>query len=160
MLHTRKQTEFFGIALNNLPSYQLINESGISVPISEHGLHDLIKKMENYEGCRFQYVELVFLNDKEMLQMNRKFLSHNYLTDILTFPYHEMHSELLEGSLFCCVQQIQRQSAYYQVSFESELTRVVIHGLLHLIGYDDNNSTNRQSMHKLENKYLSILSGL
>lgn len=136
-------------------SFQVFNESGMEVFFDETDLVRLISVLDIGEKRNFELVEVVFTDDDAILKINREYLDHDYVTDIVTFPYHD-DGEGIEGTLYCCTPQIKRQSNEFDVSFEREILRVVVHGLLHLIGYDDGTGQERQQMHQLENKYMTI----
>lgn len=137
-------------------SYQVFNENETEVPFNTERLGEIIKLLEGHETCRFIMVEVVFVGKEEILRINREYLGHDYYTDIITFPYEEDASKI-EATLYCCASQIKRQSTEHHVTFENEVLRVVIHGLLHLAGYDDRTERSRMSMHELENKYINRL---
>ncbi len=134
---------------------EIFNETAEQVPLSREDLSRLTDLIRIHEQRNFLTLEVVFVNDSEILEMNRKYLGHDYVTDIITFPYHE-NEEPVEGTLFCCLTQISRQSRELNTEFGMELLRVVIHGLLHLVGYDDETEQQRNRMHSLENKYITL----
>lgn len=136
----------------------VFNESGTEVPFDDHNLKKVIAHIEERESCRFRFIEVAFVNRKKILEINRKYLDHNEITDIITFPYEEDIS-LLEGTLYCCAEQIKKQSREYDTSFENEILRVVIHGLLHLAGYDDSTDAEREKMRNLETTYMTLYLG-
>ncbi len=146
----------FQVLLTASVTYRIYNESGIEVPFDKEKLICIIRNIETYENCRYQDIEVVFVGDEQIRQWNQIWLGHDYVTDIITFPYHE-NSSLPEGTLCCCATQILRQSEEYHTGFETELLRVIIHGLLHLAGYDDRTEMQRRKMHLLENKYITTL---
>ncbi len=141
--------------MNDKSSYQIFNESGVSVPVDKAGLKTVIGHLEEGESCRFHLVEVVYVDNDEILRINNTYLGHDYVTDIITFPYEESN-EQIEGTLFCCATQIRQQSIEYGVTYENETLRVLIHGLLHLVGYDDQNEADRTTMRNRENKYLRL----
>lgn len=141
--------------IENEMSYEIFNETEESVPFTRTQLSAIIGHLEQNESCVFGTVEVVFVGDESIQQLNLEYLGHDYVTDIITFPYHEDKLSI-EGTLFCCIPQIRRQSAEYETSFESETLRIVIHGLLHLIGYEDQSDQQQSIMTALENKYISI----
>lgn len=136
----------------------VFNESGTDVPFDDHNLKKVIAHIEDWEPCHFQYIEVVFVNSEKILEINKKYLGHNQITDIITFPYEEDFS-LPEGTLYCCAEQIKEQSREYDTSFGNEILRVVIHGLLHLAGYDDNTDAEREKMRNLETTYMTLYLG-
>jgi probable rRNA maturation factor len=97
-----------------------------------------------------------FCDDKEIVIYNKKYLSHNYETDILTF-YYENDVNSIDGDILISTETIKRNSVKYKTSFENELFRVVIHGVLHLCGYDDSTHGQKINMRKKENFYLKKL---
>lgn len=90
--------------------------------------------------------------------MNRKYLGHDYYTDIITFDYCE--GEVLNGDLFISIDTVRANSEEYGTSFENELNRVIVHGLLHLIGYDDHTEEDINMMRSKENFYLNLRESL
>lgn len=134
---------------------EIFNQTSENVPYAPGELSRLIDLIQQHEKRNFHRVEVVFVDDEEILQINRKYLHHDYVTDIITFPYHD-NDDPVEGTLFCCMQQIQRQSREFNTRFETEVLRVVTHGLLHLVGYDDATDSQRGHMHDLENKYIKL----
>jgi rRNA maturation RNase YbeY len=88
--------------------------------------------------------------------MNRTHLDHDYYTDIITFDLSD--SEPIEGEIYISVDRVKENASTYGVSFEEELCRVMCHGLLHLIGYDDHSDADKQEMRAKETFCLSLLS--
>ncbi len=105
---------------------------------------------------RIEYatVSVVFIDDPAMRRMNKKFLQHDYVTDIITFPMVENE---VDGELYISVDTARRQAAEYGVSFQMEVLRLVVHGVLHLIGFDDATPKLRERMHREENIILEQL---
>ncbi len=137
-------------------SFQFYNHSGIEIPFSAEQLKRTIVILQKHENRNYSYVELVFVDEKKILDLNRQYLGHDYLTDIITFTYHGDSSISVEGTLFCCGPQIKRQSDEYGTAYETEVLRVVIHGLLHLIGYDDRTVNQKREMTSLEDRYIKL----
>jgi probable rRNA maturation factor len=87
-------------------------------------------------GGRFiEHISYIFCSDDYLLDMNIRYLGHDYYTDIITFPYDE--GDQLSGDMFISVDRVRDNAAEYGVDFETELRRVMVHGLLHLMGYSD-----------------------
>ena len=86
--------------------------------------------------------------------MNQKYLQHDYFTDIITFDYCE--GDRLSGDLFISVDTVRDNAVEYGTEFTEELNRVIVHGILHLIGYDDHEETDIEEMRRKENYYLSL----
>lgn len=91
-------------------------------------------------------------SDDHLLEINREHLNHDYYTDIITFPYQE--GEVIASDLFISVDRIKDNAATLGLTMEEEFRRVVVHGFLHLIGYDDKTPALKQEMRAAEDKYL------
>lgn len=99
-------------------------------------------------------VNIIFCSDNYILDVNLKYLQHDYFTDIITFDYCE--NNVLSGDLFISVDSVRENSVFYNTEFEDELNRVMVHGILHLIGYDDHTEEDQKVMSEKENYYLSL----
>ncbi len=106
------------------------------------------------EVRRLGAVNIIFCSDHYLLDMNVKYLGHDYFTDIITFDYCE--GKVLSGDLFISIDSVRENAAHSGASFEDELDRVIVHGLLHLIGYDDHTPEEQSQMRAKENYYLSL----
>lgn len=96
---------------------------------------------------------IVFCSDKYLLDINRQYLDHNYYTDIVTFDYVE--NSTISGDLFISIDRVKENAEKYNTSFVKELFRVVFHGILHIIGYNDKTEDEKMKMRQMENYYLS-----
>ena len=103
---------------------------------------------------RIADISIIFCSDPYILDINQKYLGHDYFTDIITFDYCEGDS--LSGDLFISVDSVKENSIEYGTDFKDELNRVIIYGLLHLIGYDDHTVEETAVMRMKENYYLSL----
>ncbi len=90
-----------------------------------------------------------------MLRLNRNFLNHNYYTDTLTFN-HSTNPEYVIGEIYISIQRIKENSKAFSVSCQNELTRVIIHGCLHLCGYKDKPKIQRVKMLQKQEEYLNL----
>ncbi len=97
-------------------------------------------------------IVVIFCNDEYLLELNRRYLQHDYYTDIITFNYSE--GKHIVGDLFISVERVMENAAGFDVSFLCELARVIFHGVLHLIGYDDNTNDEKAIMRQKEDHYL------
>jgi rRNA maturation RNase YbeY len=100
-------------------------------------------------------INFIFCNDKFLLLLNKKFLKHNTLTDILTFQYSH---DKLSGDIFISIPRVKENAKKYRVTFENELLRVMIHGILHLCGYKDKTKSEKEEMRTKESLYLAYSS--
>lgn len=94
-----------------------------------------------------------FVDDFKIKKLNRKFLKHNYFTDILTFPYNADKNGV-EGELVISLDSVKKNAVFYCVPFNRELKRVIIHGCLHLAGYDDRTKSQKELIRRMENSYM------
>ena len=106
------------------------------------------------EIFRIGDISIIFCSDPYILDINQKYLGHDYFTDIITFDYCE--GDRLSGDLFISVDSVRENALEYGTEFNDELNRVIVHGLLHLIGYDDHTEEDIAMMRKKENYYLSL----
>ena len=98
-------------------------------------------------------VSYIFCSDKYLQELNEKFLNHSSLTDILTFPDFSPEGKRT-GDIFISIDRIRENAEKYGQPFERELHRVMVHGVLHLLGYDDRSKTDKANMTIKEDHYL------
>ena len=112
-------------------------------------LNQVISNEAKVEGD----ITYIFCNDDYLLEKNIRFLKHNTLTDVITFDYCEGNS--VSGDIFISIERVKENSEVFKVDFLTELNRVMVHGLLHLLGYKDKTERESNLMRKKENYYLS-----
>jgi len=112
-------------------------------------LNQVISNEDKEEGD----ITYIFCNDDYLLEKNIRFLNHNTLTDVITFDYCEGNS--VSGDIFISIERVKENSEVFKVDFLTELNRVMVHGLLHLLGYKDKTERESNLMRKKENYYLS-----
>ena len=103
-------------------------------------------------------INFIFTSDKHLLKINKEYLSHKYFTDIITFNYCE--NDTVSGDVFISVETVKNNSSRFNVTFIEELHRVIIHGVLHLLGFDDQNDEEKVVIREKENYYLERLKNL
>lgn len=138
------------------PDIQVFNETSREIPISASLYQKLAGTLSQKENCRFNFVEVVYVDEDEIVRINKEHLDHNYVTDIITFRYDESNSDGIEGTMFCCAPRIVEQAAEFDESPRREFLRIYIHGLLHLIGYDDKSDQQKKEMTGKEETYLDL----
>ena len=97
-------------------------------------------------------INFIFTSDKYLLEINKQYLSHNYFTDIITFNYCEQN--IINGDIYISISTVKNNSRQFNVTFIEELHRVMIHGILHLLGYNDKTDEEKAKMREKENQYL------
>jgi len=112
-----------------------------------------IIELINEEEKETEDISVIFCSDDFLLEMNKTHLDHDYYTDIITFNYVE--SNLISGDLFISVDRVKENANTFKVSFYEELYRVILHGVLHLIGYNDKTDDDKKVMRVKENYYLA-----
>lgn len=113
-----------------------------------------ILRLFQTEGTSLASLSIIFCSDEQLHQMNVQYLSHDTLTDILTFPLSSP-PDLLVGEIYISVERVRDNAALYKVSFAHELLRVIFHGCLHLCGYDDKTPALKKIMTQKEDFYLA-----
>lgn len=116
--------------------------------------NEWLKLAAESEIRRIGNISIIFCSDNYVLDINQKYLQHDYFTDIITFDYCE--GDRLSGDLFISVDSVRENSVEFGAEFKDELNRVIIHGLLHLVGYDDHTEKDIKLMRSKENYYLSL----
>lgn len=120
----------------------------------------ILQIIAQQEDVEFAMVELVYVSEEEIVRINKEHLNRYYVTDIISFRYDDgletMDNSAIEGTLYCCAPRIIEQSAEFKQPVEQEFQRIFIHGMLHLIGYDDSSDEKKAAMTELENKYLAL----
>ena len=107
-------------------------------------------------GKRVGDIAYVFCNDDKILEVNRQYLQHDYYTDIITFDYCE--GNMLSGDLFISLDTVRTNAEQFGKTYDDELHRVIIHGILHLVGINDKGPGEREIMEAAEDKALTLLS--
>ncbi len=113
-----------------------------------------LKMVAESEVKKLGNINIIFCSDNYILDVNMKYLQHDYFTDIITFDYCEKN--ILSGDLFISVDSVRENSIFFKTEFSDELNRVIVHGLLHLIGYDDHTPEEQKVMREKENYYLEL----
>lgn len=116
-----------------------------------------IEKVAKTERSTIDSLSYVFCSDKYLLGINERYLHHDTFTDIITFDFTEGGSSSLEGEIYISVQRVRENAKKLGIDFSQELHRVIVHGVLHLVGYKDKSEKERKEMRKREDKYLEIL---
>ncbi len=115
-------------------------------------LNSISKEKKSVESINF-----IFCSDEYLLEINTKYLNHKALTDIITFDQSSGNGIGLEGDIYISIDRVRENAVQLQVLFHHELHRVMIHGVLHLIGYKDKDTKSKLLMRKKEDAYLSLL---
>jgi len=130
------------------------NEDILMPKIQKRVLKNWIKKIAIINSFQVGDINFIFCSNNYILDINLKYLSHNYFTDIITFNYNS--NKTIAGDIFISIETVIQNASEYSVSFDDELKRVIIHGILHLIGYDDQTVEQKSIMSEQENQALLL----
>jgi rRNA maturation RNase YbeY len=129
---------------------------GLKLP--SRRIKKLVKTLIEGENLNYDEINYIFVTDREIHKINEKFLNHSYPTDVIAF---DLSDEMIElgrtAEIYISIDRAIEQAERYKVKFENELARLIIHGLLHLAGYDDQGRKERERMRRRENYYLRKL---
>ena len=117
-----------------------------------------LKSVAEIENRSIGEINIIFCSDPYILDLNIKSLNHHFFTDIITFDYCE--GDILSGDLYISVDTVRANAEFYNTDFDNELYRVIVHGLLHLIGYDDHSDEEIAVMRSKEDFYLNLLQNI
>ncbi|MBV5284306.1 MAG: rRNA maturation RNase YbeY [Paludibacter sp.] len=128
---------------------QYISE-GVNPPaLQKQKTNRWIKETAAEYGKKAGDIAYIFCSDERILEVNKQYLQHDYYTDIITFDYSE--GQIISGDIFISVDTVKTNAQEFGVSFEQELNRILIHGILHLCGQDDKTPELRLEMTRKEN---------
>ncbi len=131
------------------------NVDGVKMPnIKKRENTAWVKAVAARYGKKVGEIAYIFVNDEKILEVNREFLQHDYYTDIITFDYCE--GKVISGDLFISLDTVRTNAEQVGATYEQELNRVIIHGILHLCGIDDKGPGEREKMEQAENEALSL----
>lgn len=132
---------------------ELFYEDTQSLKLHRLTLNKHVKILINRELKKMGEISVILCSDKYLLEINIEYLKHNYYTDIITFNYVE--GKVISGDLFISVDRVKENSTEFNTGFIKELYRVIFHGILHLIGYNDKTEEEQKVMRGKEDLYLS-----
>lgn len=124
----------------------------------QHKVSKWIVQVAASHGRKAGALNYIFCNDERILEVNKQYLQHDYYTDIITFDYSK--GKVISGDIFISINTVKSNAEGLDVSFENELHRVIIHGILHLCGQDDKTPEAQKEMRHRENEALHILAKL
>jgi probable rRNA maturation factor len=114
-----------------------------------------LKTISQLNGYKIGELNYIFCSDDYLLEVNKQYLEHDYYTDILTFDNSEEDTKL-EGDIFVSIDRVRDNASTLEIGFESEFRRVLIHGMLHLMGYEDSTDELKLSMRAKEDECLQL----
>lgn len=127
--------------------------------INKKNIHYLVKNLSLELNFILETLDINIVDSKTLLQVNIDFLGHNYDTDIITFNYSD-NIDILNGELLISYDMAVENAKRFNCSLNSEIIRLVIHGILHMTGYDDMNPEDRKKMKRKENYFVKLFENL
>lgn len=134
-------------------SFDIINDYGSNLFYNSELMSTLIEEILIQEKTKISSLSVVLSNKKYLNMLKKKYFDVDQYTDVIAFNLED-DGEQIEGEIYISIDDVLENSKLFSTSFDNEFKRVFIHGILHLIGYDDNNKKNIKIMRKLEDKYL------
>lgn len=122
--------------------------------INKTRIHSIISALKKEYKLTISFLSISFINSNELKQINRDYLKHDYETDIITFNYSKKLKDI-DGEILISLDEANYNAKKYNVSFGKELSRLVIHGVLHLLNYDDKDGKSKKIMNQEENKLIN-----
>jgi probable rRNA maturation factor len=122
--------------------------------LRQEELKQWITRAIRYYGFQLNEINYVFCNDRYLLQLNKKFLKHHFYTDIITFN-NSAEKKNISGDIFISYDRVKANAELFNAAIKDELHRVMIHGVLHLLGHNDKTKKDQQVMRSLEDEWLS-----
>jgi rRNA maturation RNase YbeY len=126
----------------------------ITKNIKKTKIHDLVKSLSVQFNFNVSNLEINFISGVDIRLINKTYLNHHYTTDIITFNYSDVVKQI-DGEIFISIEDALFNSKKFKVTLSDELVRLVIHGILHLLGYNDQTISDKKIMKRLENKLFS-----
>jgi rRNA maturation RNase YbeY len=137
--------------MNNISFH---NEGVNTKTPSKRLLKAWIKEFVSNHGKKVGELAFIFCSDEKILEVNQNFLQHDYYTDIITFDYCK--DEIVSGDIFISVERVADNATSHNVEYKAELLRVLAHGILHLIGFQDKTPKNKKEMTENEDLCISL----
>ena len=135
------------------------NSDGVKMPkIRKRDTSAWIKAVAATYGRKVGDVGYMFVSDEKILEVNREYLGHDYYTDVITFDYDE--DDIVSGDIVISLDTVRSNAELFGKTYDDELHRVIIHGILHLCGIDDKGPGERELMEAAENRALALLDSL
>jgi probable rRNA maturation factor len=140
----------------SIASYTLVIENvHSSLQVDPSPLEQLVHAVLEGEGRQLEYLGIILADHAHVLALNRAYLAHDYITDVLSFNLSEATGAGVEGEVYVDLDTAAERHEEFGTSFEAEVQRYVVHGVLHLIGYDDATPVQKAIMHAREDHYLT-----
>lgn len=122
--------------------------------INKKRIHSLISALRLEFKLSISFLSVSFINSSELRAVNKKYLKHDFNTDVITFNYSKQVNEI-DGEILISFEDARLNAKKYKTNYNKEINRLMVHGILHLLNYDDNNKKNKAIMKQMENKLIN-----
>ena len=122
--------------------------------IDKRKVHSLIQTLGEEFSFKVQFLSISFINSIALEEINKNYLNHQYATDVITFNYSKQKKQL-DGEILISFEDAKRNAKKFSITYGKEIFRLVVHGVLHLLDFDDKNAKNKKIMKKTENKLIN-----
>ncbi len=122
--------------------------------VSQQAIKTWLRKVIQTEGKALGNIDFILCNDQYLLKINQDFLNHDTFTDIITFPYSYTP---IEAEIYISCERVEENARNHTQQPEKEMLRVMVHGVLHMCGYDDHSAEDKIAMRQLEDRYLKLI---
>jgi len=119
--------------------------------VDKRFIHNIVKELKNELEFELSGIQINFVNSAEIMRINKVYLNHNYSTDIITFDYSGSQ-KMLDGEIYISIEDAAFNARKFGVKLKEEIMRLVIHGFLHLLGFNDKSQKDKIVMKEIENK--------
>ena len=133
---------------------EFIFEDISKFPINNQNISNWVEQVVSLNNKIAGEVCFILCSDEYLLKINQQYLEHNYYTDVITFDYSE--SNVISGDIFISIDRVKENSDNYQSTFNIEILRIIIHGVLHLLGYNDKTDSDKTLMTSKEDECLKL----
>ena len=136
-------------------SLEVLYDSIKSLDIDNKWINQIAKNIFEDNNHRIAKILIIFSTDEKLKNLKKSFFNQNVFTDVITFNLEDKN-EPIDGEIYISIARVLENASIYKQDFILELKRVIIHGLLHLVGYDDQTNSQKKEMNDLENNYLNL----
>ncbi len=134
---------------------EVIRVAAVVAQLTNKEIEKVAKHVAKREKIKEAELSFVLLGDRKIRRINKNFLRHDYVTDVMTFP---LDAKKVNAEIYINAEQAKRQARQYGVTVKNELIRLIVHGTLHAFGYDDSTQRGRKRMERVQERYVSDLS--
>ena len=136
-------------------SLEVLYDSIKNLDIDNKWINQIAKNIFEDNNHRIAKILIIFSTDEKLKNLKKSFFNQNVFTDVITFNLEDKN-EPIDGEIYISIARVLENASIYKQDFILELKRVIIHGLLHLVGYDDQTNSQKKEMNDLENNYLNL----